>query len=280
MQKSDWEAFLDKSNLTGAEKRRHRAIIRWYLCFCRGRQPPAEPGRNSANEFDRELRRTRKPSERQLIQWREGIRWFLALLGEPAASQEPRSPTAKPGQPALRLAMTGQCRLKHLSYRTEQTYVEWVTSFAGFLSGSDPMAATDADAVRFLSDLAVRKRVAGSTQNQAFNALLFFYRNVLGKWVFPSRQWSRDPRGGALRRHHVQENALQKALAEAGRRAGLEKRVTPHTLRHSFASNLLDGGADIRTVQALMGHSSVETTQIYLHVMRKPGLGVRSPLYL
>ena len=76
----------------------------------------------------------------------------------------------------------------------------------------------------------------------------------------------------------MQENALQKALAEAGRRAGLDKRVTPHTLRHSFASNLLDRGADIRTVQALMGHSSVETTQIYLHVMRKPGMGVRSPL--
>ncbi|MDA1274808.1 MAG: tyrosine-type recombinase/integrase [Verrucomicrobia bacterium] len=96
--------------------------------------------------------------------------------------------------------------------------------------------------------------------------------------MFPSRQLSRDPRGGTLRRHHVQENALQKALAEAGRRAGLDKRVTPHTLRHSFASNLLDRGADIRTVQALMGHSSVETTQIYLHVMRKPGMGVRSPL--
>lgn len=104
--------------------------------------------RNSANEFDRELRRTRKPWDRQLIQWREGIRWFLAFLGEPAASQEPRSPTAKPGQPAWCLAMTGQSRLKHLSYRTEQTYAEWVSSFAGFLSGTDPMAASNADAVR------------------------------------------------------------------------------------------------------------------------------------
>jgi hypothetical protein len=98
------------------------------------------------------------------------------------------------------------------------------------------------------------------------------------QWVFPSRQLSRDPRGGALRRHHVRENTFQKAIAEAGRRAGLGKRVTPHTLRHSFASNLLDAGTDIRTVQALLGHTSVETTQIYLHVMRKPGLGVRSPL--
>jgi integron integrase len=310
------------------------------------------------------------------------------------------------------LAVIGQIRLKHLSYRTEQTYLEWVTRFSRFLKGRSPLTATDEDVVRFLSDLAVTQRVAGATQNQAFNALLFLFRHVLGRpdvhwtgverahgkprqptvltvaelgrlfeamegtprlmarllygsglrlmelirlrvqhldfargvvvvragkgdkdrettlpvtlegelqahlarvkrlfeedhqrkvegvwlpeslarkypqagrqwiwqWVFPSRQLSRDPRSGVLRRHHAQENAFQKALAEAARRAGIDKRVTPHTLRHSFATRCLEKGYDIRTVQELLGHASVETTQIYTHVMQKPGLGVRSPL--
>lgn len=76
----------------------------------------------------------------------------------------------------------------------------------------------------------------------------------------------------------MEENSFEKALAEEASRAGLDKRFTPHTLRYSFASNLPGEGAGIRTVQALMGHYSLETTQIYLHLMRKPGLGVRSPL--
>jgi integron integrase len=303
-------------------------------------------------------------------------------------------------------------RLKHYSYRTEQTYKEWIKRYILFHNKRHPSEMGAAEIQAFLSHLATAKNIAASTQNQALSALLFLYRHVLLKpidiptdliraeksknlptvlthpeamaviremkgvpqlmakilyggglrlmeclrlrvkdidfgsrqiivrdgkgeddrltilpdslipdlqlhlqtvalihqkdlkagygevylpyalarkypqaareWIwqylFPALSASLDPVSKKTMRHHADPSVLQKAVRQAARAAGIDKPVSPHTFRHSFATHLLQNGYDIRTVQELLGHKDVKTTMIYTHVLRRGGLAVKSPL--
>lgn len=103
-------------------------------------------------------------------------------------------------------------------------------------------------------------------------------KSLAWQYLFPSHILSKDPQSGEIRRHHFHHSCIRKEIKKAVKKSGLTKIITPHTLRHSFATHLLQSGADIRTVQAQLGHSDVKTTQIYTHVLQQGANGVVSPL--
>lgn len=124
--------------------------------------------------------------------------------------------------------------------------------------------------------------VAGRADVWLPDALSVKYPNASKTWpwqyVFAASDFSVDPRSGVVRRHHMSEQLVQRYVKRAAEKAGITKAVSPHVLRHSFATHLLQAGYDIRTLQELLGHSDVSTTMIYTHVLNKGGRGVRSPL--
>jgi len=211
----------------------------------------------------------------------------LGDLPMPAVSQPPR----------LLDQVRNACRVRHYSLRTEEAFADWARRFILFHQKRHPKDMGDKerrtllpvswqpDLLRHLERVRVlRQQDLARGYGAAFlpTALAVKLPGAGQEWkwqyVFPAANLSVDPRSGSKRRHHTQEGSVGREISQAVKRAGLTKRATSHSFRHSFATPLLEAGYDIRTVQELLGHEDVSTTMIYTHVLNKGGRGVKSPL--
>jgi integron integrase len=183
----------------------------------------------------------------------------------------------------LRISEALRLRVKDVDFRRRELVIrdgkgakDRVTVLA---DASLPAMQVQVDKALAVGDLDRRRSYGGASLPHALSRK---YPNArfepAWQWVFPARAPSADPRSGLVRRHHLLAQSVQRAVKQAGQRAGLRKTVTCHVFRHSFATHLLESGADIRTVQQLLGHSDLRTTMIYTHVINRGALEARSPM--
>lgn len=245
-----------------------------------------------------------------------GFRWKLAVTNSSQQRRTPLGLFADKPAPRLYDHMVEVLRVRHYSRRTEQAYVHWVRRYIDFHSRRHPRELAEDEVNRDFErgEITVREgkgdkdRVTtmpraithplqehleqvksihqqdvsdGYGRVELPHALARKYPNANQQWcwqfVFPQENRWVNAKTSAQGRHHVHESLVQKSIKQAIQQAGLTKRVTSHTFRHSFATHLLADGYDIRTVQELLGHKDVRTTMIYTHVLNRGGRGVRSP---
>jgi len=296
---TDWEEVLQGSRLPERQKQSWSITIRWFLSFCRRGRAPVHV--QSARDFIEWAIREKQPEPWKLERWKEAIRWFFRqaqVQGTKTESPEGGRSTIVAAEDSREVALPEWksrfltvARRRHYSYRTEQSYLVWIERFARHLNGRGLEEAGETEIKAFLDSMALSQRLSSSSQRQALNALVFLYREVLEKELGDFSDFRRakvmphapvtfsiDPRSGQFRWHHVDEATVHRAIKAAAARAGIAKRVSSHTFRHSFATHALQRGADIRTIQELLGHQDVSTTMIYTHVLQQGGFGMTSPL--